>query len=84
MIKSHAGRVSTLLASALLATACGGEDDKTPVEPTPFKVRLFGGKLSAGRGIRSTGGDHFFFAQGGAMPCSARQSSGSPIRLRSA
>lgn len=41
MIKSHAGRVSTLLASALLASACGGEDDtQQPVEPTTFKVRL--------------------------------------------
>src|SRR5207237_10364174 len=41
MIKSHAGRVSTLLASALLATACGGEDEsQQPVEPTTFKVRL--------------------------------------------
>jgi hypothetical protein len=41
MIKLHAGRVSTLLASALLATACGGEDEsQLPVEPTTFKVRL--------------------------------------------
>lgn len=41
MIKSHAGRVSTFIASALLATACGGEDEtQQPVEPTTFKVRL--------------------------------------------
>ncbi|WP_224372460.1 spondin domain-containing protein [Hyalangium versicolor] len=40
MIKFHAGRVSALLASALVATACG--DDKEPMapEPTVLKVRL--------------------------------------------
>ncbi|MFL5343924.1 MAG: spondin domain-containing protein [Hyalangium sp.] len=42
MIKFHAGRVSALVASALVATACGGEDMQTPTqtEPTTLKVRL--------------------------------------------
>jgi hypothetical protein len=42
MFKIHAGRVSAVLASAFLASACGGEDEMTqpPVEPTTFKVRL--------------------------------------------
>ncbi len=42
MIKFHAGRVSALLASALVATACGGSDSETPMNtaPTTFKVHL--------------------------------------------
>ncbi len=43
MLKIDAGRVSAVLASALLASACGGEDEMmmpTTVEPTTFKVRL--------------------------------------------
>jgi hypothetical protein len=41
MFKIHAGRVSAVLASAFLASACGGEEEKMqPVEPTTFKVRL--------------------------------------------
>jgi hypothetical protein len=42
MIKLHAGRVSALVASALVATACGGSETETPMntEPTTFKVRL--------------------------------------------
>src|SRR4051794_41770979 len=42
MFKIHAGRVSAVLASAFLASACGGEDEmlQPPVEPTTFKVRL--------------------------------------------
>src|SRR3954452_17675321 len=41
MIKFNAGRVSALLASALVATACGGSDTETPTNtPTTLKVRL--------------------------------------------
>jgi len=43
MFKIHAGRVSAVLASAFLASACGGEEEiipPPPVEPTTFKVRL--------------------------------------------
>lgn len=41
MTKFHAGRVSALVASALVATACGG-DDMTPnkTDPVTLKVRL--------------------------------------------
>jgi hypothetical protein len=41
MIKLNAGRVSSLVASALVATACGGSETEMPTtEPTTFKVRL--------------------------------------------
>ena len=43
MFKIHAGRVSAVLASAFLASACGSEEEiipPPPVEPTTFKVRL--------------------------------------------
>jgi hypothetical protein len=39
MFKMHAGRVSAVLASALLASACGGEEMVDPPKTT-FKVRL--------------------------------------------
>jgi hypothetical protein len=41
MIKFNAGRVSARVASALVASACGGDDTTPPnTEPTTFKVRL--------------------------------------------
>jgi hypothetical protein len=45
MFKIHAGRVSAVVASAFLASACGAEDEMmmmqpAVVEPTTFKVRL--------------------------------------------
>ena len=40
MNKFNAGRVSALVASALVATACGGEDMTPTTEPTTLKVRL--------------------------------------------